>query len=171
MPAQTARNVALSASLLLALSGGAMADDKSLPAAVAAPGETMVLSVHAVGLQLYECKPGADGKLVWTFTAPQATLTADGKVVGKHGAGPSWELLDGSGITANAVSNVPGATENDIPWLKLEVTSHKGTGQLDGVTTVQRINTKGGVLKGACDRDDGHEGMPYVADYVFLKKS
>ena len=108
--------------LLLTTTLPAMADDKPLPAAIAAPGETMVLTVHAVGLQLYECKPGADGKLAWTFTAPQATLTVDGKVVGKHGAGPTWELLDGSGITAKAVANAPGATGNDIPWLKLEVT-------------------------------------------------
>ena len=156
--------------LLLTTSLTAMADDKPLPAAIAAPGETVVLTVHAVGLQLYQCKPGADGKLAWTFTAPQATLTADGKVVGKHGAGPSWELLDGSGITAKAVANAPGATENDIAWLKLEVNSHKGAGQLDSVTTVQRINTKGGVLKGACDREKASEGMPYEADYVFLKK-
>ena len=148
----------------------AMADDKPMPAAIAAPGETVVLAVHAVGLQLYACKPDADGKLAWAFTAPQATLTVDGKVVGKHGAGPSWELLDGSGITAKAVANAPGATDNDIPWLKLEVTSHKGAGQLDGVTTVQRINTKGGVLKGSCDRENAGEGMPYEADYVFLKK-
>jgi hypothetical protein len=166
MRAQTA----LASLLLLSFPGAAMADDKPLPAAIAAPGETVVLTVHAVGLQLYECKPGADGKLAWTFTAPQATLTVDGRVVGKHGAGPTWDLLDGSGITAKAVANAPGATENDIPWLKLEVTSHKGAGQLDGVTTVQRINTKGGVLKGACDRERAGQGMAYEADYVFLKK-
>jgi Protein of unknown function (DUF3455) len=170
MPAQASRTIATAAFLLLGLSGASMADDKSLPAAIAAPGETVVLAVHAVGLQLYQCKPSADGKLAWTFTAPQATLTVDGKVVGKHGAGPNWELLDGSLITAKAVGNAPGATENDIPWLKLEVTSHKGAGQLDGVTTVQRINTKGGVMKGACDRERG-EGMPYEADYVFLRKA
>jgi hypothetical protein len=164
---RTSQTIIIAALLVSCLPAGAMADDKPLPPTIAAPGEAVVLSVHAVGLQLYQCKPGADGKLVWTFTAPQATLTADGKVVGKHGAGPSWELLDGSGITAKAVGNAPGATENDIH--KLEVTSHKGAGQLDGVTTVQRINTKGGVMKGACDRERG-EGMPYEADYVFLKK-
>jgi hypothetical protein len=170
MPAQVSRNVVLAASLLLSLSAGAMADDKPLPAAIAAPGETVVLTTHAVGMQYYQCKPGSDGKLAWTFIEPGATLTVDGKVVGKHGAGPTWELLDGSIITAKAVANAPGATDNDIPWLKLEVTSHKGAGQLDGVTTVQRINTKGGVMKGPCDRARG-EGMPYEADYVFLRKS
>jgi len=168
---RTCRAIVLASLLLLCFPGRDMADDKPLPAAIAAPGETIVHTVHAVGLQLYECKAGADGKLAWTFIAPQAMLTADGKVVGKHGAGPSWELLDGSLITAKAVANAPGATENDIPWLKLEVTSNKGTGQLAGVTTVQRINTKGGVLKGTCDRERAGEGMPYAADYVFLRKN
>src|ERR1700743_3462860 len=85
-----------------------------LPAAIAASGETAVLTVHAVGLQLYTCKADADGKLVWTFTAPQATLTADGKVVGHHGAGPKWELDDGGSIVGKAVGNAPGANANDV---------------------------------------------------------
>ncbi len=161
--------IAVTLPLITSLAGMASAQT-ALPAAIAAPGETVVLSVHAVGMQYYECKPGADGKLAWIFIEPGATLTADGKVVGKHGAGPTWELLDGSSITAKAVANAPGATGNDIPWLKLEVTSHKGAGRLDGVTSVQRINTRGGVMKGSCDRARG-EGMPYEADYVFLRKS
>jgi Protein of unknown function (DUF3455) len=171
MPMQVSRKIALASLLLLGLPAGALADDKPLPAAIAAPGESVVLTVHAVGLQLYECKPDADGKLVWTFNAPQATLTADNKVVGYHGAGPSWELLDGGGITGKAVANSPGTNANDIAWLKLEVASHKGSGgQLADVTTVQRINTVGGVLKGSCDREKAGLGMPYSADYVFLHK-
>ena len=59
--------------LLPLLTGAALADDKPLPAAIAAPGETAVLTVHAVGLQYYDCKPGADGKLAWTFNSPQAS--------------------------------------------------------------------------------------------------
>jgi hypothetical protein len=157
--------------LSVPLAGAAMAESV-LPHAIAAlPDETIALKLHAVGLQLYECKPGADGKLVWTFTAPQATLTADGKVVGHHGAGPSWELDDGSAITGKAIANVPGTNANDIPWLKLEVASHTGSGKLSDVTTVQRINTIGGILKDSCDRQGAARGMPYAADYVFLKKS
>jgi Protein of unknown function (DUF3455) len=160
--------------LALLLSGlflGAAAAETPLPAAIGAPGETVVLTVHAIGMQLYECKPGADGKLAWTFTAPQATLTADGKVIGHHGAGPSWELDDGSAITGKAVANAPGSGANDIPWLKLEVATHTGSGKLSDVTTVQRINTVGGVLKDSCDRQGAGRGMPYSADYLFLKKS
>jgi Protein of unknown function (DUF3455) len=142
-----------------------------LPAVIAANGETAVLTVHAVGMQYYDCKPGTDGKLAWTFNSPQATLTVDGKVVGHHNAGPSWELDDGSSIVGKAAGNAPGTSANDVPWLKLEVVSHNGSGKLSDVTTVQRINTVGGVLKDSCDRQGAGRGMPYAADYVFLKKS
>jgi hypothetical protein len=163
-----AKAIALLSSVLLA---AAAAAETPLPAAIAASGETVVLTAHAVGMQLYECKPGADGKLAWAFTAPQATLTVAGKVVGHHRAGPSWELEDGSAITGKSVATAPGAGANDIPWLKLEVATHTGSGKLSDVTTVQRINTVGGVLKDSCDRQGVSRGMPYAADYVFLRKS
>ncbi len=57
----------------------------------------------------------------------------------------------------------------DIPWLKLEVVSRRGTGILTDVTTVQRINTQGGKLDGACERAGTYQSMPYSADYVFLR--
>lgn len=155
----------------LLLTSAALADDKPLPAAIAAAGEKVALKLHAVGFQYYDCKPGADGKLAWTFNSPQATLTTGDKIAGYHAEGPTWTLSDGSSITAKAAGNAPGANANDISWLKLEVISHKGSGQLSDVTTVQRINTVGGVLKGACDNEKLGRGMPYSADYVFLRKS
>jgi hypothetical protein len=141
-----------------------------LPGAIAAPGETAVLTLHALGAQVYECKAGADGKLGWTFREPIATLLADGKTVGRHYAGPNWEHSDGSAVTGKAAGNAPGATPDDIPWLKLEVTSRRGKGVLAAVTTVQRINTRGGNLKGACDKAGSYRSVPYSADYVFLRK-
>jgi Protein of unknown function (DUF3455) len=142
-----------------------------LPDAIAAPGETAVLTVHAEGAQIYDCKAGADGKLAWAFREPIATLLADGKTIGRHYAGPNWEHADGSAVVGKAAGNAPGATANDIPWLKLEVTSRRGSGVLSGVTTVQRINTQGGKLAGACDKAGATQSAPYAADYVFLRKS
>ena len=152
------------------LAGPAFAADP-IPDALAAPGTAPVLTAHAEGDQIYECKAGADGKLVWTFREPKATLIADGKIVGKHYAGPSWELNDGSAVVGKAVANAPGKTANDVAWLKLEVAAHRGAGgALADVTTVQRINTVGGKLDGACDRAAETRSMPYTADYVFLRK-
>jgi hypothetical protein len=158
---------------LLLLSGSlvcASAAETPLPAAIAAPGETVVLSVHAVGAQVYECKAGTDGKLAWAFREPIATLLVDGKTVGRHYAGPNWEYSDGSAVVGKTAGNAPGATPNDIPWLKLSVTSQRGSGLLTGVTTVQRINTQGGKLEGVCDTVGTFRSAPYSADYVFLRK-
>jgi hypothetical protein len=158
---------------LLLLSGlvvSARAAEAPLSDAIAAPGETIVLSVHAEGAQVYECKAGSGGKTGWAFREPIATLLVDGKTVGRHYAGPTWEHSDGSAVVGKVVGNVPGATPNDIPWLKLEVISRRGSGLLSGVTTVQRINTKGGKLEGACDKAGATHSAPYSADYVFLHK-
>jgi hypothetical protein len=154
---------------VLSATGPAVAAE--LPAAIAAPGEAAVVTLHAEGAQIYECKAGADGKLAWQFREPIATLLLDGKTVGRHYAGPNWEYIDGSAVTGKAAGNAPGASAKDIPWLKLTVSAHRGSGILAGVTTVQRINTQGGKLEGACDQAGAFQSAPYAADYVFLKKS
>jgi Protein of unknown function (DUF3455) len=146
------------------------AAETPLPDAIAAAGETIVLTVHAEGAQVYECKAGADGKLGWVFREPIATLLADGKTVGRHYAGPNWEHSDGSAVVGKVAGNAPGATANDIPWLKLDVVSRRGSGVLASVTTVQRINTQGGKLEGVCDKAGTFRSAPYSADYVFLRK-
>ena len=157
----------LSTLVVLACAGAASTQE---PAAVAAPGETVLATLHAEGAQVYECKAGNDGKLAWAFREPIATLVLDGKTVGRHYAGPSWEHADGSAVVGKAVGNAPGKSAGDIPWLKLEVTAHRGNGVLSGVTTVQRINTAGGVHAGACDKAGAFHSAPYAADYVFLRK-
>jgi hypothetical protein len=151
------------------LASGASA--QTIPAAIEAPGLTEVLKAHAEGAQVYECKADAAGKLAWTFREPIATLLVDGRTVGRHYAGPNWEHSDGSAVSGKAVGNAPGATPQDIPWLKLEVASRRGSGLFSEVTTVQRINTKGGKLDGACEHAGAFQSAPYSADYVFLRKS
>jgi FtsP/CotA-like multicopper oxidase with cupredoxin domain len=141
-----------------------------VPDAIAAPGESMVVTVHAEGAQVYECKAGGDGKLAWAFREPIATLLLDGKTVGRHYAGPTWEYTDGSAVTAKVSANAPAKNATDIPWLKLTATEHRGSGMLSGVSTVQRINTKGGASPGACSAAGTFQSVPYSADYVFLKR-
>lgn len=142
----------------------------SLPQAIAAPGETAILTLHAEGAQVYECKAGADGALAWAFREPIATLISDGKTVGRHYAGPNWEYSDGSAVVGQVVGTTPGQVAMDIPWLKLAVASRRGNGVLSPATTVQRINTVGGKLNGACYKAGAYESVPYSADYVFLRK-
>jgi hypothetical protein len=97
-------------------------------------------------------------------------LLISGKTVGRHYAGPFWEMADGSAVKAKAVANAPGASADDIPLLKLEVVASQGKGELSGITTIQRLNTKGGKASGTCQSAGAFLSVPYAADYAFLSK-
>jgi hypothetical protein len=150
--------------------GAISARSAELPTSISAPGEAEVARFHAEGAQIYECKRDNDGKLVWQFREPIATLLDEGKTVGRHYAGPNWEHSDGSAVTGKLIASAPGDTPGDIAWFKLETTTHRGSGVLANATTVQRINTRGGVVTGTCEQQGSFRAAPYAADYVFLRK-
>ena len=134
-------------------------------------GESLLFELRGKGDQIYVCK--ADGQqFAWTLKAPEAQLLdKDGKVFGKHFAGPSWEANDGSGITGKAVASASSPDLDAIPWLLLTVVDRHGQGVLARVTSIQRIHTKGGKASGStCDA--AHAGselrVPYSADYLFF---
>ena len=132
--------------------------------------EQLLLQVHAKGDQIYTCKQGVT-QFAWTLKGPEAQLTdKDGKPFGKHYAGPSWEANDGSRITGKAAANAPSPDNDSIPWLLVTVVSHGGEGVLARVTSIQRLNTKGGTAP-ASGCDSAHAGqdvrVPYTADYLF----
>src|SRR5216684_6589190 len=108
-------------------------------------GEELVLQVSAKGIQIYLCQRDAGGKLAWVLKGPEAELyDTEGRPVGRHYAGPTWKLRDGSEVTAQLKAKVEAPAPGAIPWLLLSVTGHAGNGQLSGVTAIQRVNTEGG---------------------------
>jgi hypothetical protein len=111
-------NMLLFAVLALCMQAGKIS--AQMPAAIDAPGQTMVATLHAEGAQVYECKADTEGKLTWQIREPIATLFLDGRTIGRHYAGPTWEHTDGSMIVGMVVGIVFGATPNDIPWLRLD---------------------------------------------------
>lgn len=150
----------------------ATAGAQQVPEALRVPAEEhMVLQVHAKGDQIYSCK--TDGTQAgWTLKAPHAQLfDKNGKTFGKHFAGPSWEAGDGSRVVGKAAANAPSPDAESIPWLLVKVVSHEGNGVLTPVTSIQRINTKGGKAPvSGCDAE--HAGqevrVAYSADYLFF---
>ena len=171
MNARSAAARRLAAALaLLALAGHATGVLAQVPAAIAAADATAVATFHAEGAQIYECKSGSDGKLAWAFREPIAALMLDGRTVGRHYAGPTWEDADGSAVVGKVAASAPGTTADDIAWLKLDVTGRRGSGALADVNIVQRINTKGGALRGACEQAGALRSVAYSADYVFLRR-
>ena len=162
------RRMLLSAVLLSLSPLAAAAGD--VPDAIAARGEMLVATAQAVGSQVYECQMDATGKSVWQFREPVATLMIDGKTVGRHYAGPSWEMTDGSSVAGKVAARAASASARDIPLLRLDAVGGNGKGQLSGITTIQRLNTRGGVAGGMCEPIGTLLNVPYTADYAFYKK-
>src|SRR5258705_12033326 len=132
-----------------------------VPSAIAVADGTAIVTLHAEGAQIYQCKSDSDGKspsqktaLTWQFREPIATLILEGKSVGRHYAGPNWDYIDGSGVKGKVAASAPGATPNDISWLKLDAVDHRGDGILSRAATVHRINTRGGPAQGPCEKEE-----------------
>jgi uncharacterized protein DUF3455 len=132
--------------------------------------DQLLLQVHAKGDQIYTCQ-GDAAQFAWTLKAPDAQLfDKDGKLFGRHFAGPSWEAQDGSRVMGKAVANAPSPEADSIPWLLVNIVGHEGAGVLSRATTIQRLNTKGGKAP-ATGCDASHAGqelrVSYSADYLF----
>jgi hypothetical protein len=163
----------LALAILLGLScSSPHASPAQVPAELQPPtSEKELLRVHGQGDQIYTCAPSG-AQFSWTLKAPDAQLyDKGGKPFGRHFAGPSWKADDGSQVTGKAAANSASPDADSIPWLLVKVVSRSGDGVLAQVTSIQRINTKGGKAPvGGCDST--HVGqdrrVPYSADYVFF---
>lgn len=131
--------------------------------------EVHAMTVTARGAQVYECRIGADGISAWALVQPDAELfDAQGHHVGHHGAGPHWQADDGSRIDGRVKARVDAPAEGAIAWLLLEARSTGPRGVFDRMTSVQRVNTVGGVAPATpCARDNSGVVMrvAYQADY------
>ena len=79
------------------------------------PSDELVFAAHASGVQIYTCHPGADGP-AWALKAPEAQLRdQQGKVVGRHYAGPTSKHNDGSQVTGKAAARVDSPDKESIP--------------------------------------------------------
>jgi hypothetical protein len=140
-----------------------------LPEAIAVKDGAAVATLQAAGAQIYTCFRNAKGALEWTFREPVAALLQDGKTVGRHFVGPTWEFADGTHVVGKLSGKTAGETPKDIPWLKLAITAPASSGPAAGATTILRIDTKGGGFEGACSSEGELHAEPYAATYVFVK--
>jgi hypothetical protein len=151
-----------------------MAEPAGIGAQLRPEGEKPAFVLKAAGFQVYTCKASTDGyEHKWTFVAPEATLSENGAVVGKHYAGPTWESTSDGSSTKGAVKARQDGGAGNIPWLWLAATSSGKPGRFNQVSSVLRVATQGGVEPaGGCDA--GHVGqeakVPYTADYYFYTK-
>src|SRR5947207_5662725 len=144
--------------------------DKLKPGA----NEALAMIVSAKGVQIYECRARKDqvGGYEWAFVAPEADLfDARGNRAGRHYAGPHWEAIDGSKILGTVKERSDAPAAGAIPWLLLAAKSVGPDGSFSKVTSIQRVNTVGGVAPTAgCSQATAGTAarINYTADYYFF---
>lgn len=171
-PTAILARVAVAGMVALAASTNAVnaATDPLAPPA----NESLVMVAAARGVQIYECRvaESAHGGYAWVFVAPDAMLEdAHGRTLGRHGAGPYWEATDGSRVIGKVVQRADAPEAGAIPWLLLATTTSDPGGAFGRVTSVQRVNTAGGVAPATgCSRDTAgtKANVRYTADYRFF---
>ncbi len=142
------------------------------PPSIAVPsGSRLVLKALAKGVQIYACKPTASAPTVyeWTLRAPEADLFDEkGQRIGRHYAGPTWQLADGSKVVGKLRSKADSPDATAIPWLLLDAKPTESTGALREVTYIQRVETSGGKAPASgCDaaRSGAEARVDYSATY------
>ena len=167
--------IALALTVALELTVGS----PTIPPPLALPQTGASLLLHAIGrgVQIYTCSAstiGGNTSYAFALTAPDATLYDEQMhAIGKHSAGPTWTLTDGSNVVGALQAKSPSPTPAAVPWLLLKVASNNGAGRLARATFVHRLNTSGG-LAPASGCDAGTVGkqarVDYTADYYFWGK-
>ena len=159
---------------MLAAAFDAAAKDATVevPGALNPDNRSIFNVVSATGVQIYSCTRNPAGAIGWVFKGPEAQLfDAQDKPVGKHYAGPRWESFDGSTIAGTLRERIDAPQADAIPWVLLTAKSVGPEGSFSKVTSIQRVNTVGGIApKNGCSQ--ATVGTParinYTADYYFF---
>ena len=112
--------------------------------------EAVLLMAFGKGKQIYACQPSPQdkAKFEWILEKPQADLLdGQGKRIGKHYEGPTWEAADGSKVTGEVQQRTQAPRVGAVPWLLLKAKTTEGAGAFARVTYIQRVNTMGGRLR------------------------
>ena len=127
------------------------------------PHSSLLLQAVGSGDQVYGCVNGS-----WALKAPDAKLlNQEGSVIGRHFAGPTWQLNDGSWVKGKAVARQVAPDPTAVPWLLLE--SVGGTGRLATVRFIQRTETSGGDAPDSSCSQNATRRIPYTATYSFYE--
>jgi hypothetical protein len=145
----------------------------AVPDAVKVPlTESLAFKANAKGVQIYESRVKKDdpSKYEWAPKGPEADLyDAQGKKIGRHYAGPTWESNDGSKVVGEVKGKSDATDAAAVPWLLLSAKVHEGSGVFSAVTYIQRVNTAGGKAPAECDEKSAGKEFraPYTAVYLF----
>jgi len=164
---------------MIAASGlalAAIAPPSGLTAAITAPpDEEAAFMLRGEGTHSFECRPlpTDPSKFAWAFGAPKVTLYDAGRPVARHAAENTWEATGDRSSVSGAIRARQDGGSASLPWLLYRAQSTPDAGLFADVSSVQRVNTLGGVAPEiGCDASNaGKEASVVVAaDYYFYRK-
>lgn len=177
--AATASVIATAAMLAAcgSMPAGSSFSQAALPTTIQVPsGHQVAWETVGMGDITYECrdKANAAGQTEWVFVGPEAVLKSRaGKPVGRYYGPPAtWEALDGSKLTATQLAVAPSGPGN-LPYQLVKANPAMGSGDLVGVSYIQRVALQGGTAptdKPCTSATKGQKAtVKYQADYIFWK--
>jgi hypothetical protein len=109
----------------------------------------------------------------WSFVAPDATLFDGTHAAGSHRAIGQFDWDSDRTSVVGVLRAAQPAGADNLPWATMRAAPTGDTGVFAGVTTIQRVNTFGGVapVEGCSAASIGNEArVNFSADYYFYKR-
>jgi hypothetical protein len=171
------RTLLLGATLALALPAmAAISEPGGLARGLRAPAnEEAAFMLTGDGVYVYECRQSLldPNAYEWAFLVPDATLYDGARSVARHATVGLFEALTDRSSLSGVVRASQAAGASNLPWLSMRAQPLSSDGVFAGVTSIQRVNTSGGMAPaGGCGPGNvgGSTRVAYQADYYFYKQ-
>lgn len=137
--------------------------------------EEVVFVLSGNGVNLFQCKARINepNAYSWFFVAPEVTLYEGTRAAGRHTAVGQFDWdNDRTSVVGMLRATQPAGPDN-LPWAAMRAVPTGAGGMFAGATTIQRVNTVGGVAPAAgCGAANvgGETRVNYSADFYFYRR-
>ncbi|HEX4330727.1 MAG TPA: DUF3455 domain-containing protein [Usitatibacter sp.] len=163
------------AAALAATPAFALLEPQGLGASLhAAANERAAFVLSADGVMIYQCKATLANPDVyaWFYVAPDATLYDGSHEIARMTTPNLLESLD-DGSSVSGIVRAAQSSAGALPWTLSQAQPIGETGLFANVSSMQRVNTRGGLAPSTgCNPDnDGAESrVAFNADYYFYRR-
>ena len=166
----------LLAALAAAPAYAALGEPAGIPPRLrAGANEQLAFTLSGNGVNVYQCKSTVTNADVyaWYFVAPDATLYDGSHEVARMSSPNQIEALSDLSSVSGVLRAAQSAGPSDLPWMQAAAFSNGDSGLFAGVTSFQRVNTRGGTAPSTgCNADNvGEEArIAFNADFHFYRR-
>ena len=160
---------------LAAMPAFALTEPQGIAPRLRAPdAEVPAFRLSGNGVMIYQCEAtfANPNAFAWALVAPDATLYDGGHEIARMTSPNLMESLD-DGSSLSGVTRGAQSASGALPWTLAQAQPIGETGVFAGVSSIQRVNTRGGLPPASgCNADNaGAEArVAFNADYYFYKR-